>query len=180
MQSVMEKMIPMFITPVFLIMILLSGALLVQSQKSKIGSPSNSQKSTQVLGENNATPSPVGSQNLEVITQPKIIQTPSPTSSDTKSTSSDLNSFKYPEATNLSSSTNSLNLESADDPQVITDWYKEKIRALGMNTKNFVQTKTNGDISNKLVGVKDNFEIAIEIKKSKNNQKTTINIKLDT
>ena len=57
------------------------------------------------------------------------------------------------------------------------DWYKEKIKALGMNTTSFVQTKTNGDVLNKLVGSRGQQKVEVEI--IKNNREQEVKIKLN-
>lgn len=82
--------------------------------------------------------------------------------------------LKYPNAIQTSSSGNTLSLESQDDPDAITQWYKEKIQSLGMNSKSFVTTKTNGNILNKLVGANGTREVQVEI--TKQNDESTVHI----
>jgi len=64
--------------------------------------------------------------------------------------------------------------KSGDDPGVITNWYKNKIEALGMNTKSFVQTNTNGQVLNKLVAANDNIKVSVEISKSPSDSQALI------
>ena len=77
---------------------------------------------------------------------------PSPTSAKNSQTSqtSGLSDLKYPSSDQNSTTSETLILESNDHPDLITSWYKDKIRSLGFKSKSFVQTKTNGNILNKL------------------------------
>jgi hypothetical protein len=76
-----------------------------------------------------------------------------------------LEDFIYPGSEVVSSGSDSLSLKITDDPDKITDWYKEKIISGNMNVKTFVTTKTNNDVLNRLVGAKSGLEIGVEIKK---------------
>jgi hypothetical protein len=95
------------------------------------------------------------------------------------STGKNLNDFFYPGATQISSHDNELKLESSDDPSKITDWYKSKIESLDMNAKSFVNTKTNGNVLNKLVGDNGDLEVRVEISKKENETKVKISVELD-
>ncbi|KKR81155.1 MAG: hypothetical protein UU73_C0003G0277 [Candidatus Daviesbacteria bacterium GW2011_GWA1_41_61] len=90
---------------------------------------------------------------------------------------SNISGLKYPNSRNIINDQNQQAFISFDDPQVITDWYKEKIKALGMNTTSFVQTKTNGDVLNKLVGSRGQQKVEVEI--IKNNREQEVKIKLN-
>ena len=79
--------------------------------------------------------------------------------------SSDLSEYKYPNSQIVSSSSNSLFLESSDNSDSITDWYKQMLNSQGMNVKTFVMTKVNDQVLNKLVGADGNKEISVEISK---------------
>lgn len=74
--------------------------------------------------------------------------------------------FVYPGATVTAESDSSLTMESSDDAQTITDWYKDKIKELGMTTKSFVQTKTNDNVLNALAAAKSDEEIKVTITKN--------------
>ena len=95
---------------------------------------------------------------------------------DTKATSPSpqpaASSYQYPGSVPISQN----QYESSDDPDTITNWYKEAIRNDGFNVKNFVQTTVNGVTENKLSGSSSNKEIAITITKSQG-QNTKISIK---
>ena len=101
---------------------------------------------------------------------------------DDSSSNQNLNvsDFRYPSSTQISSSDNNLKLESSGDPQVITDWYKEKIRSLGFKSKSFIQTSTNGNVLNKLVGGLGDDEVKVDIEKKANENKTYIIIVITT
>lgn len=68
----------------------------------------------------------------------------------------------------------SISLESSDNPEAITDFYKNLFNTRGSKVKTFVSTKTNGNILNKLVGIINNETVTIEIKKNKDVGTTSI------
>lgn len=90
-----------------------------------------------------------------------------------------INSFIYPGSIKTSGGENSLALQSNDDPQTITSWYKEKITNMSMNAKSFVQTNTSGNILNKLAGAKPGFKVSIEISKKNDEGTVRISVSLD-
>lgn len=103
--------------------------------------------------------------------------TPSPTSTNSPSSLSlSLDVFLYPNSKLTKKEGNTLTLESSDSPQRITDWYKEKIKSLGMSAKSFVQTSTNGNVLNKLAGSDGTVEVNAEIKKQNNESQATITV----
>ena len=119
------------------------------------------------------------------------IQTPIPTptpisiptsipSTSTPIPSSQINmsSFVYPGSIILNQSGDEMTLQSTDDPQAITNWYKEKITGMGMNAKSFVQTNTNGNVLNKLIGAKAGFKVKIQIEKNSSGNITAIKVSL--
>ena len=98
---------------------------------------------------------------------------------ETSTNPGELSSYFYTGATKTGETSNSLNLESSDNPQKITDWYKEKIRGSGMNVKSFVQTSTNGEILNKLAGANSELEVNIEISKAADESQVQIKVTLE-
>ena len=118
----------------------------------------------------------------------KITNTPIPTTTPIKSSPTlsqapanstpleSINNFIYPNSSNITGDENLLSMESLDQPQIITDWYKEKIKAMGMKATTFVQTTTNGNVLNKLAGANNSFGIVVEIKKGKDDTKTSIRL----
>jgi len=124
--------------------------------------PSKIEEQEPVLGETatveeTPTPTPQKDANLPTITPTPTLQPPE----------KDANLlWQYPNSSIITKSETALILESNGDVDAITDWYKEKIKAMGMNAKSFVVTKTNGNVLNKLVGDNGNIEIRVEISKS--------------
>ncbi len=78
-----------------------------------------------------------------------------------------LSDFRYPGAEVVFLSGSRLSLKSQDSPEEITNWYKKKITDLSVNVRNFVQTNTNGEISNQLVGAGAEGKVRIEISKAR-------------
>ncbi|MBI2021758.1 hypothetical protein HYS93_02650 [Candidatus Daviesbacteria bacterium] len=98
---------------------------------------------------------------------------PSPSNSTNNSS---LKDWQYPGSIIIDSSQTSLVLESSADTNQITDWYKEKIRNLNMNTKTFVVTSSNNNVLNKLVGKGSSAEVKIEISKPDGSETSKITI----
>src|SRR3990167_890908 len=57
-----------------------------------------------------------------------------------------INDFYYPGAGNIGSSTKTLNLESPDHPNKVTDWYKNKIQSFDLNVNSFVKSSADDKI----------------------------------
>lgn len=108
------------------------------------------------------------------------VKTPvnSPTPSIFTSPKNEISDFVYPNSKINSQNNDSLNLESSDSPQTITDWYKNKIQGLGMSAKSFIQTNTNGNVLNKLVASNGRQETSVEITKSSGQNSVIISVKL--
>jgi len=98
---------------------------------------------------------------------PTATSSPAPTNSPTSLPSPLIgtSAFIYPGARIIASSDSSATLESTENPDKITDWYKEKIKSWGGNVTSFVVTKTNDNVLNKLVGSNGKGEVKVEIKK---------------
>ncbi len=103
-----------------------------------------------------------------------VTRMPTPTLNQTN-----LADYKYPNSQVVSSTGDSLLLNSTDASETITDWYKEKIRGEGMKVKTFVTTKTNNNVLNKLVGADGEKEIRIEIKKEAGSNTVEISVTAD-
>jgi len=102
-----------------------------------------------------------------------LLQTNSPTANPTANNNSN-SDWRYPNSTVVSGSGNNITLSSGGDPATITDWYKQKIQNLGMNTKTFVTTNSNNNVLNKLAGAGNNTSINIEIKRNSGDTNTTV------
>lgn len=129
----------------------------------------------------NSTQIPKGEKNISptITPAPSFTPTPTvflPTQTPTRSQSSgqvlqDENNNSgliYPNSTVIFETGNAIVLQSQDNPQTITDWYKQKIESLNLNAQSFVSTNTNGNILNKLVGTNREKEIRVEISKKAN------------
>lgn len=90
-----------------------------------------------------------------------------------------INDFYYPGANDIGSSSSELNLQSSDNPDKITDWYKDKIKSLGLNVNSFVTTSANDKVLNKLSAASSSFEINIEISRVSTGAITNIEVSID-
>lgn len=125
---------------------------------------------------NTSTPSPTVSPTVTPTSTPVPIF-PSPTiqqAAPTTSSNQTDSSLIYPNARVVLQTSSEIRLESPDNPDTITPWYKEKIVAMGMNAKSFVTTKTNGNVLNKLVGANGNGEVRVEIERKEGELSTHI------
>lgn len=111
------------------------------------------------------TPTP----QKEILSTPTASPSPTATPTPPQKQSGD---FIYPNSKN----TGGENYESTDDPDVITNWYKEKIKGMGMNIKTFVTTKTNGNVLNKLAGATSERNFQVEIGRKEGEAVTKIKI----
>ncbi len=92
---------------------------------------------------------------------------------------SGISEYKYPSSFVISSDPNSLVLESSDDSDKITDWYKDKIVREGLSVRTSVKTKTNGKVLNKLVGSDGEHKINVEVGKLSDSAIIRITVVLD-
>jgi hypothetical protein len=110
---------------------------------------------------------------------PTTIPTVSPTPANSPANQSlNISDFRYPDSIIISEDGNKLELENNDDPKKVTDWYKDRIKSKDLNVTSFVQTSTNGNILNKLVGANSNTEVRVEITKQSDSGKVKISISL--
>ncbi len=138
---------------------------------------------TKIIKNNLPTPSLIPSKTPAIIISPTITvykknSVPTPTQSSSNS-GQNINDYRYPNSSVKEEGGSRLSLESSDDSNTITNWYKGKITSLGMNTKSFVQTNTNGNILNKLVAAKSGFKISVEVSKKSNEEKVEISVSID-
>lgn len=111
------------------------------------------------------TPIPSDTPTFTPTLTPTIL-TPTPQPNNNNQLNLDL---KYPNSIIISKNSNETTYESTDDPKKITDWYKDKIKSIGMKATSFVQTSTNGDVLNKLVGANSEKQVKVDISKQNNN-----------
>jgi len=119
--------------------------------------------------------------NLPDNLDPTGIPTPKPTllPAPEADINMSLKDYVYPGSNLVSSSNNSLALTTSDDPDRVTDWYKEKITSQDMNVKSFITTKANEKVLNKLVGAKEGLEISIEIRKDEGSSICEVSVNLN-
>lgn len=119
------------------------------------------------------SPSPAPSSSPTPFSSPKNSPLPTPTPASTTSSPKSAD-WQYPGSTG-----NGNHWQSSDSPQVITDWYKNKIKTLNLNATSFVQTNTNNNVLNKLVAANGSTKVAIEITKDASSSQTSISVNLD-
>lgn len=117
------------------------------------------------------TNAPTPTQEMQQNTQQKIptstpTPTPTPSTNNQQTSQNNTSSFIYPNAHQTGSSGNTIYLESSDDPTTITNWYKDRIRSMGMNTTSFVVTNTNDNVNNQLAAAGNGKSIRVEITKA--------------
>jgi len=121
---------------------------------------------------------------IDPSTTPTRIPTKAPTiqitisQNNTTTSSLSISKFQYPGASVSSSSNNRLELTTNDSSKTVTDWYKNQINSLGMNTKSFVTTSANDNIVNKLVAADGKDEIRVDITKAPSDASVRIVIEL--
>lgn len=85
---------------------------------------------------------------------------------------SNYSDFTYPG----SQKTGNNEYTSIEDPDAITNWYKDKIKSMGFSTKSFVTTKTNNNVNNVLSATNGSIEIKVVITKMSGDTTTHIKI----
>ncbi|RJQ36929.1 hypothetical protein C4559_04330 [Candidatus Microgenomates bacterium] len=90
-----------------------------------------------------------------------------------------MSAFIYPNSKLIDFEENLLTLKSSDSTEAITNWYKNKIKADKMSIETFIKTKTNNNVSNKLVGTNQNKQITVDIKKTASEKESEIIIKIN-
>lgn len=91
-------------------------------------------------------------------------------------TNINMNDFRYANSTIVSQGDGKLSLQSSDDPGTITDWYKQKIVAMGANVKSIVTTKTNDNVLNSLSGSTGKASIQVKISKPSGTNTVSIDV----
>ena len=160
------------------VVLVITGVFISKISKKEIQTSETSQVLSveEEIKEEEVTPT-VGSHQTDT---PIPTKTPIPSPTNTpKPASSNLSSFQYPNSQVVSSGENSLILNSIDNADTITDWYKEKIKGEGMSVTSFVTTKTNDNVLNKLVGADGEREIRVEITKEAGSSTVKISVTLN-
>ena len=131
------------------------------------------QEDDQETSSSGITPSPIPSPT------PKP-PTPTPTIPSPSGQNQPSGELRYPNAKYIRSEGSVEVYESQDDPDAITQWYKDQIQSMGMGTKSFITTKTNDNVLNKLVGADGSREVRIEITRSSGSSTTEIKVSISS
>lgn len=142
------------------VIIVVVGIFFSQRNRSDFNQSTSTSKVISESEEQLKPPSPTNVEEDKSSEIPTITKAPTPALSQNK-----VSDYRYPNSQTISSSSDSLLLNSTDDTDLITNWYKEKIKNEGANVKTFVTTKTNDNVLNKLVGADGEKEIRVEISK---------------
>jgi hypothetical protein len=163
-----------------------SGILLgrqSQSPDAKIFSLSETSEdpTPTITSEPSQLPSPT--ERLEQITitpskkpEPTTHNSPASPAGGQPITNTNLSDFKYPNSSVTSENTATIVLTSTDSPQTITTWYENKMKELGYSSRASAKTNTNGNVTNKLGGGKNDSSVNIEITKKANEGSTKISV----
>ncbi|HLE48803.1 MAG TPA: hypothetical protein VI819_02110 [Patescibacteria group bacterium] len=154
--------------------------------EKKVLSESNDAKSTDEISPTD-TPRIIS----EEVSLPSTTQTPQPVqqkieikndvesdSNNNSASNPPINDFYYPGAGNIGSSTKTLNLESPDHPNKVTDWYKNKIQSFDLNVNSFVKSSADDKILNKLSAASGSFEVNVEISRNPGESITHIKVEI--
>ena len=82
----------------------------------------------------------------------------------------------YPGANVRSDTSSLIVIDTNDNHQKVTDWYKDKIKSTGGNVTSFVTTAVNGEIKNELEGAGGKVHVEVKIEKSAVSEVTIISI----
>lgn len=142
---------------------------------------------TKVIKNNLSTPTFTLNSTPTIIISPTITiykksspPTPGVDAPNSNSSGQNINDYRYSNSSVKEESGNRLSLESSDDPNAITNWYKEKLKSQNMNVNSFVTTSSNGNILNKLVSANGSIKISVEILRKSSDNTTEINVKISS
>ncbi|MCL5090731.1 MAG: hypothetical protein M1514_01840 [Patescibacteria group bacterium] len=100
------------------------------------------------------------------VTNLTVSLTPAPSSNGLSLPSDfNINDFFYPKAVLVGNLNGNYLLKTDDSMENVIGWYKNKIPSSKMNVKTLIQTNTNGNIINQLVGSGPEGELRIEMSK---------------
>lgn len=108
---------------------------------------------------------------------PESTESPSPSPTNTPSGNTNNSGWFYPGAIMISEGEKTV-LESSDDTDTITDWYKGKIEGEGFNVRSSVKTSANDNIKNVISAAKNNSNVHVEITKKPDANVVRIELKV--
>ncbi len=165
----MHLLLPVIAVSIIAIISLVSARKVTVTEKktSHASSPTISKtvvKPTITRNDKDSDDSPEVSVNIKSETH----SNPTPTSPPAQS-----GNFIYPGSVVVSISGQTTNLTSTDNPNTITDWYKNQIKSQGLNTTSFVVTNTNNNFNN-VLAASGSKNIKVTILKNSNETLTRI------
>lgn len=148
-----------------IVVILGIGALVVVSNRNQGG-----------MVQNRNASSPSDTPTLAANAENYVVNTSPDPNAPKPETPPKINVYIYPGAKVIATSGVRLELQSDEDTQKITDWYKKKILELNFNAKSFAQSSANGAIFNKLSAAKPGEKLEVSIKKDQSTSKVQITV----
>jgi hypothetical protein len=155
--------------------IIILAVSIVASEKVK----ANPQSSPEVFHQTDSlvTNSPVPSQTSASHAIATVLphSTPLPVKNTIQSNSND---FIYPDSTLISSSPEKISLSSTDNPDTITNWYKDKLKSMNFNINSFITTRANQKTQNKLVSSDSRNSYVVDISQQNTSNPVYITISI--
>ncbi len=111
-----------------------------------------------------ATPTP----EVQTFFNSSPTSTPTPTPSSLPNQSS--GNYQYPGSTSVGGNT----YKSTVDPDVITEWYRQKFADEGMGATSVIKTKANEKVINKIVAADNSKQVSVEITRDPGQAETMI------
>lgn len=118
----------------------------------------------------------INSSESDSSTNIEITNAPAEGDNDQVSDDHTIQQFIYPQSSVIAQGSQEIELTSVDDPEKITDWYKNKLQELDMNVNSSVSTSANGNVNNELVSAKGTSEVRIKIEKMSGSQSVNITV----
>lgn len=165
------------IVTIVAIVIIVAGAFVAQKRSlTQVEFENGMQEEVSLEGESTDEEEEPTTPNLTPVPRTTPTITPTPTPKPQAPTDQQKGSLRYPNSSFIRTEGETDIYESQDDSDRITDWYKEKIEQLGLNTTSFVKTKSNDNVLNKLVGADGSREVSVEISKPAGTSTVTIKV----
>lgn len=155
-----------------LLLLVVSGLQAVFVKKESISIVPSPTPSEKKKVSPTATPTPEEKQEMQTFFNSAPTNTPTPTPS-AQSNQSDGN-YQYPGSTAVGGNT----YKSTTDPDVITEWYRQKFASEGMGATSVIKTKANEKVINKIVAANNSKQVSVEITRDPGQSETTITVSI--
>lgn len=153
------------IAVIALLVIVVGAGVVIRTTNHNSNTQSDIQVSVKALSENSPQSTVVPNTPAPTNTiQPTETQVPTKTPTQIISPTSkatDSSGWEYPGAIKVGNNT----YQTSDSPEKVTDWYKNKIRAMNFNLNTFITTNANDQVKNRLTGSGNGSKIDIQINK---------------